>query len=305
MLNNLNNLSAEELLDLAYNSDNDDEVLKLVNQALELEPDNPEALLLLSDFTEDVDERLSILLSTLENVHGALENLNVPHELYNEHELGIVYLALLQRAAFTLFEIGDDEQAMEITERLLHYNIDDDGAVKSLYYRILIERSDWERIISETEDDENHELGWAYARLAAAFMSDKYKNKSEKYFYEALMMSPNTPFYMLGYFPAPVDENDDAELNDFNFAVLYADVWALSRELLNWFSRHVILFGLITGRFKKFIDDTDQSAEMLEILKSLGGGEDYNKMKKFMKFNDLNTKNDVEVIEAMAAQLKN
>ena len=46
---NLDSLSADELLDLAYNAEDDAEIAELVNKALELEPDNPEALLLLSD----------------------------------------------------------------------------------------------------------------------------------------------------------------------------------------------------------------------------------------------------------------
>lgn len=308
----LSGFSPEELLDRAYNSDNDDEILELVKRALELEPDNPEALLFLSDLTEDVDERLDILLNTINNVHAALEDLNVPHEFYSEHDLGVVYLALLQRAAFTLFEAGDDERAMQFIEELLSYDIDDDGAVKSLYYRILIERCEWEKIIYETEQDENHELGWAYARVAAAFMTKNIK-QAEKFFWEALMMSPNAPFYMLGYFTEPIDENSSEDLNDFNFAILYTDVWSISRDLLNWFSRNVILFGLLTGRFKNFsavnalyganANNEDQSAEMLEILKSLGGRADYKKLKTFMKLANINPKNDVEVVEFIVSRI--
>ncbi|MBQ8693648.1 MAG: hypothetical protein IJ576_04900 [Synergistaceae bacterium] len=296
--NNLNNLSAEELLDKAYNSEDDAEIAALVNQALELEPDNPEALLLLSDITQEPEERLSILLSTLDNLHDALHDLNVPHDLYAEHELGVVYLALMQRAAFTLFEVGDDEQAMEFIEQLLNYDIDDGGAVKSLYYRILIERGDWQRILDETLNDDNHELGWAYARVTAAFML-KDLNKANKYFWEALMMSPNVPFYMLGYFAEPIDESLTQELNDFNFAILYADVWALSRDLLNWFSRSVILFGLLSGRF------AEQTQEMREILKSLKGEADYKKLSNIIKLRRINPKNDVELIETIYTELKN
>lgn len=294
--NNLNNLNAEELLDLAYNSEDEVEIAELVEKALELEPDNPEALLLLSDITQDPEERLSILLSTLDNLHDALHNLNVPHDLYTEHELGVVYLALMQRAAFTLFEVGDDEQAMDFIEQLLNHDIDDGGAVKSLYYRILIERSDWQRILDEALNDDNHELGWAYARAAAAFMLKDIKN-ADKYFWEALMMSPNTPFYMLGYFAEPIDENSTQELNDFNFAVLYADVWALSRDLLNWFSRNVILFGLLSVRF------AGQEQEMREILKSLKGEVDYKKLSNIIKLRRINPKNDVELIETIYNEL--
>ena len=279
---------ADELLDRAYESEDEAEVEALVERALELEPDNPEALLLRADLTDDDEERLSILTGALEAVRILLKDMDVAPEEFAEDELGLVYLALLQRAAFTFFSVGEDEEAFHAAEELLRYDLDDNGASRNLYYRILVERGEWQRILDETERDVDHQLGWAYSRLAAAFMLGD-RPAAARMFWDAVIMSPNVPFYMLGYFPEPEGESE-AEEEDFNFATLYADVWNASRDLLNWFSRGVILFGLLSGRFGEEQDN------MLEILNSLGGRAEYDKMSAVIMDSD-----DAAIIETLAA----
>ncbi|MCR4817455.1 MAG: hypothetical protein K5841_00685 [Fretibacterium sp.] len=279
---------ADELLDRAYESEDEAEVEALVDRALELEPDNPEALLLRADLTDDDDERLSILRGALEAVRVVLKDMEVEPEAFAEDELGLVYLALLQRAAFTLFSVGEDDEALHAAEELLHYELEDNGASRNLYYRILVEKGEWQRILDETERDGDHQLGWAYSRLAAAFML-KERQAAARMFWDALIMSPNVPFYMLGYFPEP-EESSEVEEEDFNFATLYADVWNVSHDLINWFSRGVILFGLLSGRFG------EEQNSMLEILTSLGGRAEYDAMTEIIKESD-----DAAIIETLAA----
>ena len=279
---------ADELLDRAYESEDEAEVEALVERALELEPDNPEALLLRADLTDDDEERLSILRGALEAVRVVLKDMEVEPEDFAEDELGLVYLALLQRAAFTFFSVGEDEEALHAAEDLLRYDLEDNGASRNLYYRILVEKGEWQRILDETEQDVDHQLGWAYSRLAAAFMLGD-RPAAARMFWDAVIMSPNVPFYMLGYFPEPEGESE-AEEEDFNFATLYADVWNASRDLLNWFSRGVILFGLLSGRFG------EEQDSMLEILTSLGGRAEYDKMSALIMDSD-----DAAIIETLAA----
>ncbi|MBQ9526245.1 MAG: hypothetical protein IJR68_01430 [Fretibacterium sp.] len=277
---------ADELLDRAYESEDEAEVEALVERALELEPDNPEALLLRADLTDDDEERLSILRGALEAVRVVLKDMEVEPEDFAEDELGLVYLALLQRAAFTFFSVGEDEEALHAAEELLRYDLEDNGASRNLYYRILVEKGEWQRILDATEQDVDHQLGWAYSRLAAAFMLGD-RPAAARMFWDAVIMSPNVPFYMLGYFPEPEGES---EAEDFNFATLYADVWNASRDLLNWFSRGVILFGLLSGRFG------EEQDSMLEILTSLGGRAEYDKMSALIMDSD-----DAAIIETLAA----
>lgn len=288
----------EELLERAYDSEDMAEVEELVRQALDLDPENPEVLLLQADLTEDDDARLPILVRAVENARKVLEGEGIPEEDFAEDDLGSVYLALLQRAAFTLFSMEDDERSFEIVQELMRHELDDQGAVRSLYYRILIERREWALILRETmqDGDRHRQLGWAYARLAACFMlvgeGKGSLGEAAVMFWDALTMAPNVPFYMLGYFPDPVDDSEEEE-EDFHFSLLFADVWSSSLDLLNWFSRGVILFGLLSGRFG------EEAEEILEILRSLGGGEEYDEMEAFL--DDLDDQDDNALIEALAA----
>ena len=52
----------------------------------------------------------------------------------------------------------------------MRHDLDDQGFIRSLYYRILIEKRDWSLILREAMQDGDRQLGWAYARLAACFM---------------------------------------------------------------------------------------------------------------------------------------
>lgn len=287
----------EELLERAYDSEDMAEVEELVRQALDLDPENPEVLLLQADLTEDDDARLPILVRAVENARKVLEGEGIPEEDFAEDELGSVYLALLQRAAFTLFSMEDDERSFEIVQELMRHELDDQGAVRSLYYRILIERREWSLILREAMQDGDRQLGWAYARLAACFMlvgeGKGSLGEAAVMFWDALAMAPNVPFYMLGYFPDPVDDSEEDE-EEFHFSLLFADVWSSSHDLLNWFSRGVILFGLLSGRFG------EEAEDMLEILRSLGGGEEYDEMEAFL--DGLDGQDDDSLIEALAAR---
>ena len=173
---------------------------------------------------------------------------------------------------------------------------------KTLYYRILLEQEEWARALEETMCEPSRGLGWAYARIVATFMlaggkgkvkeaREKAREKNgknlNKMLWDAVRMAPNVPFYMLGYMPDPVDESED---ENFHFSLLFEDVLSVSRDLLNWFSKGTILFGLLTGRFGEESDD------MREILATLGGAADYKELASHLE-----DASDVTVLDALAA----
>jgi tetratricopeptide (TPR) repeat protein len=267
-----------ELLDRAYAAEDSDEIADLVERALELEPDNPEALMFKADLLEDDAERFLVLERAMEKAKEYFQEEGIAGEDILEDETGLVYLGLLQRAAYTLFSMGEDERSMELVKELLSYDQADLAMGKVLYYRILLEREEWTHVLEATLQETTRGLAWGYARVIATFMlsgdrkpGDRKKEAQNdknlnRMLWDAVSMAPNVPFYMLGYIPDPLNETED---EDFHFSVLFEDVWSISRDLLNWFSKGTILFGLLTDRF-------GQEAEgMKEILETLGGSADY------------------------------
>jgi len=297
-----------ELLDRAYESDDLDEVTELIEQILEISPDNPEALLLKSDLIEDDEERLPILEQAIKEARRYLEEEGLSGDGILEDTVGLAYLGLLQRAAFTFFALERDDRSLELVEEILHYDHEDRAMAKTLYYRILLEQEEWERALEETAEETARGLGWAYTEMIASFMlseinekngkSEKKGEKSganleklNKMLWNTVKMAPNVPFYMLGYIPDPVDESE-LEEDDFHFGLLFENVWSSSREMLNWFSKAVILFGLLSGRFG------EESGDMEEILAALGGTSDYEELMRSLADAP---EDDTTILDALAA----
>ncbi len=289
----MNNNDIYEILNRAYESEDFDEITELVEQALKLEPDNPEALLFLADLTEEDEERLPILERALDGAREVLQENNLSGDDILEEDMGLVYLGLLQRAAFTLFSLEQDERSMELVEELLSYDHEDQAMAKTLFYRILLEREEWSRVLEETMKDKVRNLGWAYARTIAAFMSSQNDGKGleslNKLLWDAVRMAPNVPFYMLGYIPDPVDESED---EDFHFSLLFEGIWPVSRELLNWFSKATILFGLLSGRFGR------ESGDMQEILAALDGSRDYEQLTRLLADSEFDDKSILDALSS-------
>jgi tetratricopeptide (TPR) repeat protein len=286
-----------EILNRAYESEDSGEVEELADRVLAMDPDNPEALLLKADaIDEDDDERLVLLEKARAELERYLQAEEISGEDLLNDEMGLVYLAVLQRIAYALFTLEEDDRSLEVVEELLRCDPEDHASSKALYYRIHLEREDWSRVLEDTMKETNRELGWAYARMIATFMlsagGGKKKGSLEKVnkmLWDAVRMAPNVPFYMLGYAPDPMDDTEEEE-DAFHFGILYEGVWVNSRELLNWFSKATILFGLLTGRFG------EESADMREILDALGGSGDYEELTRSLE----DAPDDGAVLRALA-----
>jgi len=282
-----------QLLEMAWNTKSKARTLAIVNQILELAPENVDALVMKADNTDNAEARAKLLFR-------ALEALEQPENFPAEDE-GVLRFVVNQRLALTFFYDNKFQEALVHCKAALNYAQDDDdedlvegkAAMKSLYYRLLIEFKAWQEILSETMRDEEHNLSWGYSRLVAAWMLAP-ENKSRicaPMFWDVLMMGPDVPFYMLGYFPEPEEDEDGKVHDEFDFALIYYDALSASEEFYNWFSRGTILFGLLSGRF-----DEREREYMLDVLDTLGGWDEYEKMSSIIVEGD-----DEAVIEMLAA----
>ena len=282
-----------QLLNMAWNTQSTARTLAIVSQILEIDPDNVDALIMKADNTKDSDARIEILTHALEALHNP-EKLDID-------ERDILLYVVNQRLAFTMFYANRFREAFSYCEAALNSDaVDDDPDaedsiedLKALYYRLLIEAKDWKRILAETMRDEDHSLAWGYSRLIAAWMlaPDNARRICAGMFWDVLMMAPDVPYYILGIFPEPDDDARQQAHDDFDFAVLFYDAISVSDDFFRWFNRGAILFGLLTGRFEE-----REREYLLDVLDSLGGYEEYERMSKIIVEGD-----DEAVIEMLAA----
>ncbi len=287
-MKNDKNSRIEQLLDMAYTTGSAKRTAAIARQILEISPDNTEALILMADTTDDPHKREKILTH-------ALKSLDDP-ENFSPDDKDELTFSVNYRLAYTYFadnRPGDSLLCCENALKVSGYDSDSENDIKELYYRVLIELEEWGRILSETLKDDSHSLAWAYSRLVAAWMTAPGQSKAvcANMFWDALSLSPEVPFYILGYLAEPDDDADDSEQEDFSFAVMYYDVLSVSDDFSDWFRRGTILFGLLTNRF-----DEREREYVLDVLDSLGGYEEYERMSGIVIEGD-----DMAVIEILAA----
>ena len=269
----MDNDRVSQLLNMAWESKSVSRSVSIAKQVLEISPGNAEALIILADSTEDTAKREDILLDALKSA--------------DDDEL---VFSVNYRLAYTYFENNKFNEALSACEAAMKVadDSDDEEDVKPLYYRVLIELEQWQKILALTLNDETHGLAWGYSRLIAAWMTGGDRALCASMFWDALILAPDVPFYMLGYYDEP---DDDDEHDDFDFALMYYDAVQVSDDFREWFTRGTILFGLLTNRF-----DGREREYVLDVLDSLGGYDEYERMSGILLEAD-----DESVIEALAA----
>ena len=270
------------LLNDAWNSPTSKKALSLARKVLTISPANTEALIITADNTDDDAERRSTLLRALESLND--ENNYQPGE---KEELSF---SVNYRLAYTYFMMRNFPEMLASCEAAMNALDDPDSEedTASLHYRALIGLGQWQKILALTMKDETHGLAWGYSRMIAAWMTGGGRALCAKMFWDALIIAPDVPFYMLGYYGEPEDGDDNG---DFDFALIYSDVVNMSDDFREWFTRGTALFGLLTNRF-----DGREREYMLDVLDAFGGYEEYERMSGIMMEAD-----DESVIETLAA----
>ncbi|MBR4195880.1 MAG: hypothetical protein IKQ95_04115 [Synergistaceae bacterium] len=271
-----------DLLNEAWNSPTSTKAVSLARKVLEAVPECTEALIIIADNTDSDGERMNTLLRALKSLDDERN--------YQPGEKEDLSFSVNYRLAYTYLIMRNFPAMLAACESAMKSLNDPDSEddIKSLHYRALIGLCKWQKILALTMKDETHGLAWAYSRLIAAWMTSGNKSLCANMFWDALIIAPDVPFYMLGYYGEPEDGDDNG---DFDFALIYSDVVNMSDDFREWFTRGTALFGLLTNRF-----DGREREYMLDVLDAFGGYEEYERMSGIMMEAD-----DESVIETLAA----
>ena len=276
---------------MAYDTNSTARVLATADQILELDPDNPDALILKAEKINGNHRKIELLKHALDSLNM---NVNYPDRellLFQANEgLALIYF-VMNKFHESLKYCTDAAEILNMNEDI--FDEEDNEYFHTVYYRVMIELHEWQKILAETMRDTERNNSWAYSRLIAAYMiaPGEHGHVCANMFWDLLRISPDMPFYMLSMYDEPDDDADSDALEDFNFALMFYDTLDISEDFTQWFKRGVILFGLLTNRF-----DVSEHDYMIDALDALGGYDDYDKMSRIIVEGD-----DEAVIELLAA----
>ena len=294
------NVNIDAMLESAYSSDSQEEIKKLAKKILERDPNHPEALLLLADTLEDEEEQLTLL----HRAYKIAKN-KFYAEFRKEEEAealdsdsGMIYAGIIQRMIIPLSDCDKMDEAFQLAQDLVKLDPDNQTQSQSLYYYMLLKMKEFSRVLEETMKDSIRSLAWAWSRFIAVFMLSGECSTTGKYFWEAIQMGPDVPFYMFGKYEEPNGNTEDDE-EDFSFALLFSEHFACnSEELIAYVVSRANLFGLLSNRITN--EDPEEFDSAIEILRSSGLMDNYLKL-----LDELEGKNypDQSIIKMISGEL--
>jgi hypothetical protein len=103
-------------------------------------------------------------------------------------------------------------------------------------------------LLEETRGEDNSDPAVTHSRAIASFRLSGACRSSYNELWKAFLSGPDIPFYILGYFDEPLDDSEEAE-EEYNFSLLFEDIWSSDMDLINWLARATILLGLAASLF--------------------------------------------------------
>ncbi len=256
------------LLDEAYASDDAETIEKLVKKVLDLDEDNPEALILLSDVTEDFGGKIPMLEHARRILEEELQEYEFPEdECCLDDEVVALYVSALVRLAFAYFSEGRNDEALALSRIVTEYDPERETPGKTLLYRLLLEKKEYGRIIEESLKEPEPFPAMLHSLAIATYKLSGAGDRAYKALWSAFAADPDAPFYMLGYLDEPEEDADEETIESFNLAMLYEDAWLSADDtpLANWLASAAILLGLAASIFPH--EDMDN---MLVLADALG-----------------------------------
>ncbi|WP_300526077.1 hypothetical protein [Aminiphilus sp.] len=238
--------SLEELLEAMYDEENPQKVENLASQILAVSPENPEALFMLADLTEDVEESVGFTERAVAELRRLVE------KNPDDEELSLFLTEGLQRLGFAYIFDENGGKALETAEALLERGTEEnDGAywARAVRYIGLLQTGQYSTVLEEVLADSEKTPFSAHAQAIATLELAGSGRESHQALLEAFRVAPNLPFYLLDYWDAPdSDEDDEDTLLEFSAATLLHPVWVQTEERIMALSTATTFFGYLTDR---------------------------------------------------------
>jgi tetratricopeptide (TPR) repeat protein len=217
--------------------------VQLAREALKLDPDCVDALLLLADRAGDAE--LSLPLFQRATEAGARQ---LGPDLFEQdagHFWGILetrpYMRARQQLALTLMELGRYDEAAGHLRELLRLNPGDNQGNRYLLVHALMEENhldELEELLNRSEYKDEDSAEWAFSRALLAFRKDAESPEAQTQLEHAMRINPHVVPLLIGRAPLPAGLPPSYSPGGEDEAVLYVDQaapeWQETDGAIDW-----------------------------------------------------------------------
>lgn len=269
MLNENDKKRVAELLESLFDEEDMEVRESVVNDILQIDPDNPVAKYLKWESLDDEDamENLGLLREAVDTMRPAVENAS------EEMDEGMyaTYVAMLSDLSSSLYFKGEKDAALDIAQEFM--DLDKDGFIigRVVYYAALIENAEYAKAVEAADSDMYETPMSEYCRAIALFEQEGASEDASDALLQAISLDPDMVFFITGLWTFDEEdlEQDDESgyIEDMMIQVsVLMELWSASEERLAFLSAVVFAFGYLTGRVTE-----SEDMQMLEDgYKNLG-----------------------------------
>lgn len=266
-----------ELVERAFEEEDDALRESLADEILSADPDNPVAKFIKWENLDEEEslKNLAMLEEAFESLRAKVDDLPSDAEEFEAYQALLV--TMLSNLASCEYFNGNKEKALEFAEEFM--NLDDEGYIvgRVVYYALLIEMKKYEEAIEAADTDLCETPISEHARAIALFETQGPVQDASDAVLEAIMLDPDMAFFVLGLweFEEESEESFDDENTDdlmMQVAVL-TDLWGATEERLAFLGSIVFAFGYLTGRIEEqedvsMLEDGYKSLDCLDEMVS-------------------------------------
>lgn len=216
-------------------------------------------------------DNLDLLTEALDEIRAVVESRDEPAFIEGDR-YSQTYCSILMNLGHSLLSEGQVETALEIAKEMA--NFDDEGYFPSreLLYRCMLDLDMYDEILAVLEIDPLESVVGEHARAIAMIETGADPDDIRDAVNYAVELSPDVPFFVLGIWDFPEEEDEDAGVPEEIIldATYLAEPWNKTEQLLAQLCIPVFLLGYLTER----MEDEKEIETLLRTYEAAGVIED-------------------------------
>lgn len=253
-------MTKEELLNRLDEAESDEEIKKIGEELLTLDPNSPYGKLAVweSMAYEDGVQNLDMLREALDSIRAVVDAKEIPAFVEGDRD-ALVYMTVLTNLGYSLLAEGHVDEAYETAKEFASFDEEGLYPSRTLLYRTMLDLELYDDIMTYLETDSAESVAGEHARAIALLEKGASPEEVRDATNYAISLSPCVPLFITGIwdFPDTDDEIDEDMEDAVNDAAYLADPWCKTDKRLTAISAPAFLFAYLTDNLS---DEKDKKA---------------------------------------------